>query len=128
MLESLSTVNNGSKCKGWNKQPRRGNKVKIKKGRRSMKRHAKSNKERMPQQWRHNCFAQQNERYMTRRVRVKREPCIFWMDGTNCILSRKEASVYRGKTGKWKNKPMKRRKKGRKKKINTLTKQLTIQH
>ena len=62
VLESLSTVNNGSKCKGCNKQPRRGNKVKIKKGRRSMTRHAKSNKERMPQHWRHDCFAQQNER------------------------------------------------------------------
>ena len=76
VLESLSTVNNGSKCKGWNKQSRRGYKVKIKNGRQStsMKGHAKSCKERMPQHWRHDCFAQQNERYMTRRVRVKREP------------------------------------------------------
>ena len=118
MLESLSTVNNGSKCKGWNKQPRRENKVKIKKGRRSMKRHAKSNKERMPlEHWRHDYFAQQNERYMTSGVRVRREPYIILMDGTNCMLSRKETSVYRGKTGKWKNKPMKRHKKRRKKKI-----------
>ena len=132
VLGSLLTVNNGSRCKGWNMQPRRGNKVKIKKGRRSMKGHAKSSKERMPQHMRHDCFAQQNERYMTRvirTVRVKREPWIILMDGTNCMLSRKETSVYRGKTGKWKNiKPMKRRKKRRKKKINPLTKQMTIQH
>ena len=128
VLESLSTVNNGSKCKGWNKQPRRGIKIKIKTGRRSMKRHAKSNKERMPQHWRHDCFVEQNERYMTRRVRVKRKPWINLKDETNYMLSRKETSVYRGKIGKGKNKPMKRRKKRRKKKINPVTKRMTIQH
>ena len=73
--DSLSAENNGPKWyKHGIKQPRRRNKVEMKKGNPRKKRQGKSNKETMPQYWRHNWFAQQNERYMTRKE--NREPSV----------------------------------------------------
>ena len=52
----------------------------------------------MLQQWRHDLFAQQNERYMTRSVRVKREP---WgkpgFDGWNQlqVVKKKKKGIQR---------------------------------
>ena len=130
VLESLSTGNNRSKCsKRRIMQPRHGNKVKTKKRRPRKKRQAKLNKETMPQYWRHNWFAQQNERYMTRKEnrepRGKSELC----GSSQLHVVKRGTRLYKRKAEKWKNKPRKRHKKRKTNKgFTTSTKRMTTQH
>ena len=92
----------------------------MKKGCSRKERQARSNKERMPQYWRHNWFAQQSERYITRREnmepRGKSELCV----SSQQHIVKRGTRLYKRKAAKWNNKPMKRRKK-RKKKENLST-------
>ena len=128
VLESLSTGNNRSKCgKRRIVQPRQGNKVKTKKRRPSMMHHAKLSKVKMPQHWRHDWLASQNEQYQTRGDKMEAQGKF---DGWSQLHVVKTGTwLYKGKAKKWKNKPKKRHKKIRKKyNYTALPKQMTTLH
>ena len=78
-----------------------------------MKHHAKLSKEKMPQHWRHDWLASQNEQYQTREAKMEAQGKY---DGWSQLHVVKTGTwLYKGKAKKWKNKPKKRRKKMKKK-------------